>query len=110
MLHALDKASPFPPITSLQPPQFQELTNSFAPRRHFNFPIINNFRTLSVVTGVVPCSPPEAAQITLSSLEYAVTQVKASKSFRIRTYENTRGRGIAHTIERKNTAGYRERC
>src|SRR6266853_898564 len=108
MLHALDKTSPFPPITSLQPPQFQEFTNSFAPRRRFNFPIISNFRTLSVVMGVVPCSSPEAAQIALSSLECAVAQLKPPKSFTIRTYENPGGGGIANTTERKNTAGYRE--
>jgi hypothetical protein len=30
---------------------------------------------------VVPCSPPKAAQIALSSLECAVAQIKAPKSF-----------------------------
>src|SRR6267378_4912399 len=93
MLRSLDQTSPFSPITSLQPPQFQELTNSFAQRPFVNLLIINDFRTLSVVIGVVPCSPREANQIFLSPLESAVTRIKPSKSFRIRTYEKHRGRG-----------------
>src|SRR6266436_5086938 len=93
MLRSLDQASPFPPITSLQPLQFQELTNSFAQRPHFNLLIINNFRTLSVVIGVVPCSRREANQIFLSPLEFAVTRIKPPKSFRIRTYEKHPGEG-----------------
>src|SRR5882762_6687359 len=94
MLRSLDQASPFPPITSLQPPQFQELTNSFAQRPHFNLLIINNFRTLSVVIGVVPSSPREATQSFLSPLESAVTTIKPPKSFRICTYEKHRGEGL----------------
>src|SRR5882762_9796490 len=83
----------FPPITSLQPPQFQELTNSFAQRPHFNLLIINNFRTLSVVIGVVPSSPRKATQSFLSPLESAVTTIKPPKSFRICTYGKHRGEG-----------------
>src|SRR5882757_3180843 len=105
MLESLDQASPFPPITSLQPPQFQELTNSFAQRPHPNLLIINNFRTLSVVIGVVPPSSREATQIFLSPLESAVTKIRAPKSFRIRTYGKHRGEGGWPRIaERNNTA------
>src|SRR6266403_2026533 len=93
MLRSLDQASPFPPITSLQLLQFQELTNSFAQRPHLNLLIINNFRTLSVAIGVVPSSPREATQIFLSPLESAVTKIKRPKSFRIRTYGKHRGEG-----------------
>src|SRR5712672_1455064 len=94
MLRTLDQASPFPPITSLQPPQFQELTNPFAQRPHLNLLIINNFRTLSVAIGVVPSSPREANQTFLSPLESAVTRIKAPKSCRIRSYEKHRGEGV----------------
>src|SRR3981189_3550603 len=93
MLRSLDQTSPFSPITSLQPPQFQELTNSFAQRPHVNLITINDFRTLSVVMGVVPCSPREANQIFLSPLESAVTRINRLKSFRIRTYGKHRGEG-----------------
>src|SRR6266403_3923049 len=93
MLRSLDQASPFPPITSLQPPQFQELTNSFAQRPCVKLLFINDFRALSVVIGVVPLSPREATQIFLSPLKSAVTRIKPPKSFRIRTYEKHPGRG-----------------
>src|SRR6267154_3435708 len=111
MLRSLNKASPFPPITSLQPPQFQELTSSFAQWPYVNLLIINNFRTLSVAIGVVSPSPRAATQIFLSPLESAVTRIKPPKSFRIRTYEKHRGEGYGRgSRNRKNTARYHERC
>ena len=45
--------SPFPPITSLQTLQFQVITHSFVPQQPAIPSILNNFRTLSVATGVV---------------------------------------------------------
>ena len=80
-------------MTSLQPPCFQAVPNSFAQRRCVNLHFINDFRTLSVVIGVVPSSPREETQIFLSPLESAVTRIKAPKSFRIRTYGKHRGGG-----------------
>src|SRR6266403_2290307 len=56
MLIALKISTPFLPITSLQPQYFQAVTHSFVRRRSTIPPVFNNFRTLSVATGVVPLS------------------------------------------------------
>ena len=65
MLFALETTSPFLPITSLQLQYFQAVTNSFV-RRHSTIPpVFNNFRTLSVATGVVPLSVSLSVQLRL---------------------------------------------
>src|SRR6267154_699154 len=97
MLRYLDEASPFPPITSLQLLQFQELTNSFAQQPCVKLLIINDFRTLSVAIGVVPSSPREATQNFLSPSESALMG-------------NTGGRGTGEDRGTKNTVSYHERC
>src|SRR6266478_4778004 len=51
-------SSPFPPITSLQPQHYHEITHSFASLQPAIPSILNNFRTLSVTTGVVPLFTP----------------------------------------------------
>src|SRR6266436_2864972 len=56
MLVRSKRTSPFPPITSLQPQHYHEITHSFAPRQPAIPSILSNFRTLSVATGVVPPS------------------------------------------------------
>ncbi len=54
MLVALTISTPFLPITSPQFPYFQAVAHSFVRRRSTIRPVFNNFRTLSVATGVVP--------------------------------------------------------
>jgi hypothetical protein len=54
---AVNSPSPFLPITSLQLQHLQAVTHSFAQRRPAIPPVFNNFRTLSVATGVVPLWP-----------------------------------------------------
>lgn len=54
MLDTQSLVNSFLLITSLQPKCFDELTHSFAQRRSAIPCIIKAFRTLSVVTGVVP--------------------------------------------------------
>src|SRR6266404_4736610 len=54
MSTSINHTSPFPPITSLQPQHYHEITHSFLPRQPAIPSILNNFRTLSVATGVVP--------------------------------------------------------
>src|SRR6266478_5543295 len=54
MSASINYLSPFPPITSLQPQHYHEIAHSFAPRQPAIPSILNNFRTLSVTTGVVP--------------------------------------------------------
>ena len=49
-----ERSTPLLPITSLQPQQFQAITNSFPQRRATIHPILNGFRTLSIATGGVP--------------------------------------------------------
>src|SRR5712692_9331396 len=56
-------ARPYPassvfPIISLQPLPFHEVTHSFAPRRSPIRRVINEFRSLSVVTGGCVLPPP----------------------------------------------------
>jgi len=64
MSAAVNTPTPFLPITSLQPQYFQAVTNSFVRRRSTIPPIFNNFRTLSVATGVVPLSCQSFGAIT----------------------------------------------
>jgi hypothetical protein len=51
---AVNTPTPFFPITSLQLQHLQAVTHSFAQRRPIISSVFNNFRTLSVATGVVP--------------------------------------------------------
>ncbi len=51
---AVNTSTPFLPITSLQLQHLQAVTHSFAQRRSTISSVFNNFRTLSVATGVVP--------------------------------------------------------
>src|ERR1700726_1256527 len=46
-----DRATPFLPITSLQPQQFHAITHSFAQRESAIPSISNSFRTLLMLTG-----------------------------------------------------------
>src|SRR6266403_3567893 len=62
MLVDSELPTPFLPITSLQFPYFQTVAHSFARRRSTIPPVFNNFRTLSVATGVVPLSVSLSAQ------------------------------------------------
>ena len=55
---AVNTPTPFLPITSLQLQHFQAVTRSFAQRRQIISSVFNNFRTLSVATGVVHVSCP----------------------------------------------------
>src|SRR5712672_2352394 len=55
----------FLPITSLQLQYFQAVTHSFVRRRSTIPPVFNNFRTLSVVTGVVPLSVSLSVELRL---------------------------------------------
>src|SRR6266478_2711816 len=54
MLASINRPSPFLPIISLQPQHYHAITHSFPQRRSAISPIFNSFRTLSIVTGVVP--------------------------------------------------------
>lgn len=64
MLVDSELPTPFLPITSLQFPYFQTVAHSFARRRSTIPPVFNNFRTLSVATGVVPLSCQSFGAIT----------------------------------------------
>ena len=54
MSASINRPSPFPPITSVQPQHYHVLTHSFAQRQPAISPIFNSFRTLSIATGVYP--------------------------------------------------------
>src|SRR5258706_5448714 len=56
MLARTSRPSPFPPITSMQPPHYHGITHSFAQRQPSIPSIFNSFRTLSIATEVVPPS------------------------------------------------------
>jgi hypothetical protein len=62
---AVNTPTSFLPITSLQLQYFQAVTHSFVRRRSTNPPVFNNFRTLSVATGVVPLSVSLSVQLRL---------------------------------------------
>ena len=47
-----NRSTPLLPITSLQPQQFHAITHSFAQRSAAIPPVLNDFRTLSIATGV----------------------------------------------------------
>src|SRR5882757_4968702 len=64
MLVDSELPTPFLPITSLQFPYFQAVAHSFARRRSTIPPVFNNFRTLSVATGVVPLACQSFGAIT----------------------------------------------
>src|SRR6266850_1686152 len=65
MLFALEIPTPFLPITSLQLHYFQAVTRSFVRRRSTIPPVFNNFRALSVATGVVPLSVSLSVELRL---------------------------------------------
>src|SRR6266478_5325403 len=69
MSTSINHVSPFPPITSLQPQHYHEITHSFVPQQPAIPSILNNFRTLSVATGVVP--PRSFAPLRAPCLLYA---------------------------------------
>jgi len=57
MLININRPSPFPPITSLQPQCLHAVTHSLAQRRATMCFSFSAFRTLSIATGVVPPLP-----------------------------------------------------
>src|SRR5690242_11711115 len=63
MLASINDVSPFPPITSLQSQHYQEIARSFAQRQTSMPSIINNLRTLSVDTRVVPPFAPSPTHL-----------------------------------------------
>ncbi len=68
MLARTSHPSPFPPITSMQPPHYHEITHSFAQRQPSIPSIFNSFRTLSIATEVVSPSLSKSRGVSFCGL------------------------------------------
>ena len=73
--------TPFPPFTYIQIPRFHAITHSFAQRESAISPAFNNFRTLSVTTGVYPNGSPLHALVPSPASTRSGWQTPCSQQF-----------------------------